>query len=88
MRYGNQIYNNGNNIINLPQNLKQKNNNFSHNYYYADIGTYSRNNKFSLYKKYIYNPNNPQNLTKYISNESSLITMNSSTNNITNPNVN
>ena len=88
MRYGNQIYNNENNIINLPQNLKQKNNNFSRNYYYADIATYRRNNKFALYKKYIHNPNNSQNLTKYISSESSLITMNSSTNNITNPNVN
>ena len=84
MRYANQIYNKENNIINLPQNLKQKNNNFSRNYYFADIGTYSRNNKFALYKKYIHTQNNTQNLNKYISNESSLITMNSSTNNITN----
>ena len=91
IRYGNQIYNNGNYInnqnINLPLNLNEKNNKFSHNYYYANIGTYSGNNKFALYNKYIHNQNNSQNLTKYISNESSLITMNSSTNNINNSNV-
>ena len=44
----------------------------------------NRNNKFTLYKKYIQNPNNNKNLNKFKSNESNLITMNYSINNITN----
>ena len=85
IRYSNQIYNNEKNIstTNLSQNFHHKNN-YPPNYYFANIGTYSRNNKFTLYKKYKQNPNNNQNPFKYKSNENSLITMNSSTNNITN----
>jgi predicted esterase len=74
------------------QNINQRKTIYSPNYYCVDIGTYSKNNKFALYKKYFKNVNNinNNNISNNNSNnniqkskfENSLVSINSSTNNI------
>ena len=64
--------------------IKQKNSNFSQNYYYVNIGTYNKNNNFVFYKKDCKNINNVNNNIKNLKIENSLSSINSSTNNINN----
>ena len=66
------------------QNTNQRAANYSPNYYYVDIGTYSKNNKFASYMKYSKNVNNNNNNIQKNKFENSSVSINSSTNSINN----
>ena len=87
MRYGFKFdHNESNTNQNIRNSVKirQKSIDSNNNYYYVEIGTYSRNKKFSIYQNYIKKNNNNKypNLI-----ENSLVSINSSTNNINNNNA-
>ena len=85
MRYSLQIKkdNNEKKNANYLEKIKQKLTNITKAYYYVNIGTYSKNNKFSIYNNYCKAKNSNIN-NKSTSIENSMASMYSSTNNITN----
>ena len=82
MRYSHQIKKYKINKENQT-NVNQKIYNYSNKFYYVNIGTYRKNNKFDLYKKYCHSPQTNRIKLKEKSFENSMASINSSTNNIT-----
>ena len=82
MRYSHQIKKYKINKENQT-NVNQKIYNYSNKFYHVNIGTYRKNNKFDLYKKYCHSPQTNRIKLKEKSFENSMASINSSTNNIT-----